>query len=226
MNQMLDSKPIELSRSDAPPRPKRRSVRAIWVQQITLWHWVSSGVCLGGMLLFTVTGITLNHAAEISAEPVVTTRSAAVPPAILAALKAWEPDETGPLPESAVAWFAEQFDVQKRFDSAEWSPGEVYLSLPRPGGDAWIAVDLESGEAELESTDRGWVSYLNDLHKGRNTGPAWRVFIDVLAIACLIFTVSGLLLLQTRAAKRPATWPLVFLSFILPVALLMLFGHR
>lgn len=31
------------------------------------WHWVSSALCLAGMLLFAVTGITLNHATDIEA---------------------------------------------------------------------------------------------------------------------------------------------------------------
>ena len=47
---------------------------------------------------------------------------------------------------------------------------EVYLSLPRPGGDAWLRLNLADGEIEYERTDRGWLSYFNDLHKGRHTG--------------------------------------------------------
>ena len=35
------------------------------------WHWISSAVCLIGMLLFAVTGLTLNHAAKIEAKPEV-----------------------------------------------------------------------------------------------------------------------------------------------------------
>ena len=70
---------------------------------------------------------------------------------------------------------------------AEWSKDEVYVALPRPGGDAWLSIDLEGGEVRYERTDRGWISYLNDLHKGRNTGEAWSWFIDIFAVACLVF---------------------------------------
>jgi hypothetical protein len=35
----------------------------------TEWHWINSAVCLIGMLLFAVTGLTLNHAAKIEAKP-------------------------------------------------------------------------------------------------------------------------------------------------------------
>ena len=76
-------------------------------------------------------------------------------------------------------------------DQAEWSEDEVYVSLPRPGGDAWMTIDLACGEVTHELTDRGWISYFNDLHKGRNTGAAWSLFIDVFAFAALIFAVSS-----------------------------------
>jgi uncharacterized protein len=58
---------------------KAPSRRSFWIRQIVVWHWVSSGVCLGGMLLFTVTGITLNHAGEISATPRVRTEQVTLP---------------------------------------------------------------------------------------------------------------------------------------------------
>ena len=42
----------------------------------------------------------------------------------------------------------------------------------RPGGDAWLRIGA-GGAAEYEITSRGAISWLNDLHKGRNTGAAW-----------------------------------------------------
>ena len=69
----------------------------------------------------------------------------------------------------------------------EWSDEELYLSAPGPGRDAWVSIDRATGAARFESTDRGWIAYFNDLHKGRNTGLAWTIFIDVVAAACLFF---------------------------------------
>ncbi len=37
---------------------------------------------------------------------------------------------------------------------AEFSEDEVNLSLPRPGGDAWLRISLPDGQAEYERTDR------------------------------------------------------------------------
>ena len=82
-----------------------------------------------------------------------------------------------------------------------------------------------SGAVTAERTDRGWVSYLNDLHKGRNTGAIWFWFIDLFALACVIFTITGLLLLQLHARHRPSTWPLVALSLAVPVLIALAFIH-
>ena len=80
--------------------------------------------------------------------------------------------------------------------------GEIYVSLPRPGGDAWLSIDLATGEAQYERTDRGWIAYLNDLHKGRNTGSPGRLFLDIFAVACVVFCVTGLVLLQLHGQRQ------------------------
>ena len=93
------------------------------------------------------------------------------------------------------------------------------------GGDAWVAIDRASGAVSSEVTDRGWISYLNDLHKGRNSGGEWSLFIDVFAFACLIFAITGLFLLWLHSAKRKSTWPLVGAGLILPAAIAIIFIH-
>jgi uncharacterized protein len=213
--------------SAAEQRPGDPQRRAYWLKTLHRWHWISSALCLIGMLVFSVTGITLNHAAQISATPQTVTRSAQLPDALrdrLARLARDAPIDT-PLPPDLVAWASNELDVQLAGRTPEWSSDELYVSLPRAGGDGWIAIDLGTGSAELESTDRGWVSYFNDLHKGRNTGPAWSWFIDLFAVACLVFCITGLFLLQLHARQRGLTWPMVGLGLLIPLLLLLLLVH-
>lgn len=203
----------------------RKSRKAFWLKQLHMWHWMSSAVSLIGLLLFAITGFTLNHAADIEGTPVVSEGAATMPPAILAQLKAGEPDdEKAPLPRAVAEWVEESFPV-KASGEAEWSADEVYLAAPRPGGDAWVAIDLATGEATSEVTSRGWISYLNDLHKGRNSGGEWSLFIDIFAFACLVFAITGLFLLQLHSAKRRSTWPLVGLGLAIPAAIAIIFIH-
>ena len=198
--------------------------RGYWLRTLHQWHWISSAVCLIGMLLFAITGITLNHASRIEASPQVQQRSATLPAELLRSLPA-RTEGNAPLPPALARWLQSELDVSVGTREAEWSADEVYVSLPGPGRDAWISIQREDGALEYERTERGWISYFNDLHKGRNTGTAWSWFIDVLAVACIVFTVTGLFLLQLHARQRRMTWPMVGLGLLVPVLLALLFIH-
>ena len=76
-----------------------------------------------------------------------------------------------------------------------------------------------------EGTERGWIAYFNDLHKGRNTGPVWFVFIDVIAIAMIVFTLTGLWLLVKQASHKQSTWPVTALGLLIPVVIALVFIH-
>ncbi|WP_312253879.1 PepSY-associated TM helix domain-containing protein [Stutzerimonas nitrititolerans] len=195
----------------------------LWLGTLRQWHWISSALCLVGMLLFAVTGITLNHAAQIEAKPSVIERTASLPESLQRKMLAEQPDAG--LPKELRAWLESELKIDLTGREAEWSDGELYIGLPRPGGDAWLSLVLETGELEYESTDRGWISYLNDLHKGRNTGTAWSWFIDIFAGVCVLFSLTGLLLLQRHAGGRPTTWPLVGAGLVIPLLLALLFIH-
>ena len=209
-----------------PTRPAtKKSRKAFWLKQLHMWHWMSSAVSLIGVLLFAITGFTLNHAADIEASPVVTQKSSQMPPALLTRLKASLPKaEKAPLPVDVANWVEDSFPV-KASGEAEWSADEVYLAAPRPGGDAWVAIDLATGAASSEVTSRGWISYLNDLHKGRNSGGEWSLFIDIFSFACLVFAITGLFLLQLHSAKRKSTWPLVGFGLAIPAAIAIIYIH-
>ncbi len=180
------------------------------------------------MLLFSVTGITLNHASQIEAKPVISRKQAQLPAPLAAELRSFAAQHDGaklPLTPAVEQWLLDQWQVQAGGRVAEWSLDEVYLAMPKAGGDAWLRIGVEDGALELENTDRGWTSWLNDVHKGRNTGPAWNCFIDIFAGACLVFCLTGLLILKLHAANRPFTWPMVGLGCLIPLLIALLFIH-
>jgi uncharacterized protein len=202
--------------------------RAVWLKTLHQWHWISSALCLVALLLFAATGITLNHAADVEASPLVSKKDDELPASLLSVLvrAADQPGvDNAPLPPAVSDWLAQNMGIEAARRAAEWSEDEVYVPLPRPGGDAWLSIDTASGMVQYEKTDRGWISYFNDLHKGRNTGPAWRWFIDIFAVACFVFALTGLFLLQLHGGSRPATWPVVALGVLLPLLLALLFMH-
>ncbi|SNR88828.1 hypothetical protein SAMN05192560_1595 [Methylobacillus rhizosphaerae] len=198
--------------------------RSFWLKHLYRWHWISSAICLVGMLLFAATGLTLNNAGHIESEPVVSKKSGQLPELLLPRLQQKQA-ENAPLPKVIADWLAGAMAIEAGGRTAEWSDDEVYVSLPRPGGDAWVVIDRESGVLNYELTERGWVSYFNDLHKGRNTGLAWSWFLDVFSITALVFSITGLCLLYMHGSGRPATWPLVAMGMVLPLLIAILFIH-
>ncbi|CAN5142195.1 PepSY-associated TM helix domain-containing protein [soil metagenome] len=199
--------------------------RSFWLKQLHQWHWISAALSLVGMLCFAVTGFTLNHAGQIEAAPKVVDLKATLPADLLAQLAKGPVDGKRPLPITVESWLDKAVDADIARRPGEWSRQEVYLALARPGGDAWISIDRETGAVEHEKTTRGAISLLNDLHKGRNAGKAWGWFIDIFAGACVVFAVTGLILLQFHARARPLTWPLVAGGLVIPLLLVILFVH-
>ena len=179
------------------------------------------------MLLFAITGFTLNHAADIEAKPTRHQLQAQLPPALLQKLSASQQQKKVPsnLPLEVSHWLEREHHIDVNGKAIEWTPEEIYIALPRPGGDAWLRFNLDNGEMEYEKTERGMIAYLNDLHKGRNTGTAWSWFIDIFAIACLIFCITGLFLLKMHAGNRSLTWPLLVMGLVFPLVLAIVFIH-
>lgn len=203
---------------------ERVPFRSRWLRRLLTWHWVSSALALFGMLLFAVTGITLNHAGQIPATPVVETVEVQLPAALVESLSAQAQAAPVKLPDDLRHGLSD-LGIGLGAAQLEWSDYELYVSLPRPGGDAWLSVDFESGELLYESTDRGWIAYLNDLHKGRNTGKAWSWFIDLFALLCIVFCLTGLGVLYIHARERISVWPITGLGVMVPLLLAILLVH-
>jgi hypothetical protein len=221
----MDERPAAKVRQTPVKSAADQHRRSFWLKQLHQWHWISAALSLIGMLLFAITGFTLNHASQIEAKPVVVSRKATLPPDLLALLAKGPEEGKRPLPVPLEPFLDKAVGAEVAGREGEWSADEVYVALARPGGDAWVSIDRATGAVEHEKTTRGAISLLNDLHKGRNTGKAWGWFIDIFAGACVVFAVTGLILLQFHARARPLTWPLVGLGLAAPVILVILFVH-
>ncbi|WP_241984191.1 PepSY-associated TM helix domain-containing protein [Aliidiomarina sedimenti] len=204
-----------------PPTHKRFSLGSL-----RQWHWVSSAVCLAALLLFAVTGFTLNHAGSIEATPRTTSVEIQLNETQLTALQESLNAEkvTAELKAIIRQLTSLRLSAGQQAD-IEWYEDELYLSLPRPGGDAWLSLEMYSEQLVYEQTSRGLIAYLNDLHKGRHTGVAWSWFIDLVALFCVIFALTGLWLLLRQQRTRRATWPLTTLGLLVPIVLLLLTNH-
>lgn len=209
------------------PKPKKalNAARSFWLKQLHQWHWISAAVSLIGLMLFAVTGITLNHAASIPGQVSTVETTGTLPAPLLERLSGFPQETTDPAPDYVARWASDHFKVSIAGRPTETTPEEVYIALTEPGGDGWLTIDRATGEAARERTTRGPIAYLNDLHKGRNTGKVWFWFIDVFAAACIVFAVTGFALTWMHAKQRPSTWPLLGLGLLIPVIIALIFIH-
>jgi hypothetical protein len=81
-------------------------------------------------------------------------------------------------------------------------PFQCIVSFQGPGYSADAFIDRATGEYSLTEMRRGLLAVLNDLHRGRVTGPAWSWVIDVSAAIMTIASITGLALLLFYRRRR------------------------
>ena len=142
------------------------------------------------LVFFSITGITLNHAELMVAEPQTEVRT-------LDNLPVLPLDDNGMIfdsPELA-AYVRDEFGIRLEFADLTIAEPFVTIEYDGPGYQALVEIDQELGEIYAESTDDGLVAVLNDLHKGRYTHIVWNALIDISGIILVIFSLAGFVLL-------------------------------
>jgi hypothetical protein len=80
------------------------------------------------------------------------------------------------------------------FQSGEVVDGQAMLRLEGVKGATDVMVDMASGEAEVGVKRARLIDTLNELHRGKNAGAAWKAVIDISAIVILALSVIGYVL--------------------------------
>jgi hypothetical protein len=85
--------------------------------------------------------------------------------------------------------------------------GECMVSFKGPGASADVFIDRKTGAYQVNAAYEGLVAVLNDLHKGRHTGAAWSLAIDLTAGLMTMISLSGLVLLfYVRRRRVSGLW--------------------
>ncbi len=197
--------------------------RPFWARQLRQWHWISSAICLILMLMFAVTGVTLNHADLFESSRKSVVREVPLPAPLADQLSRLDQGATVPSPLVDEIRRLTDADLSARQVDNQY--GEMVFDLAAPGRDRVLTIDLNARQMIYEVTDRGMVALLNDLHKGRHSGSAWKFLIDLSAAFFVIFALTGFGLLALHARGRPSTWPLTALGLVAPVVVFLLLVH-
>jgi hypothetical protein len=122
-------------------------------------------------------------------------------------------------------YFRNKHHVKGAVSDFRIDDSQVSISYRGPGyeGDAYIT--RETGEYELSQTRGSFVAFMNDLHKGRDTGTAWSWVIDVSAIFLVLISLSGLILLLFIKKKRMSGMILAAIGLLLICLIYKLWGQ-
>jgi hypothetical protein len=173
-------------------RPRR------WLgQQFAFWirwlHIYLSMLSFAALLFFAVTGLTLNHPDWFGASSATSSTTQGTLPAGL--VPASGEGEAGIQKLELVEFLRSQHAIRGALVELRADDAECMVAFKGPGYVADVTIDRAAGTYELSESRFGPVAVLNDLHKGRDTGRAWSLFIDIAAIVMAVVSLSGLVLL-------------------------------
>lgn len=181
-------------RTTAPPSTASKRKLA----GISRWlHIYLSMVSFAIVLFFSVTGITLNHADTMQGE----TKTLQVKGKLNAA---WvQSPDTNKVEKLLIAeYFRNQYAVKGAVNDLRIDEDQISIAYKGPGYEAVAFINRTSGEYELFVAQTGFVGFMNDLHKGRDTGKTWAWVIDIAAGLMVLISVTGLILLLFSKRKR------------------------
>lgn len=178
--------------SDALPRRPRPMPqwKIEFFRQSRLWHGYLSAFAFIALMFFSVTGLLLNHPEWLKQEGAAPqeTRFTLPPGGLKAALKTADPAR------ALGAMMADRDGVGGVYASGEIDGEEAFLRFEGVTGNASVMVDLKTGAAEATRQKANAVTILNDLHRGKNVGDAWKLLIDVSAAIFLVLSLVGYIL--------------------------------
>lgn len=171
--------------------PAPASIRTpLWKRKLSsLSRWLHiylSMVSFAIVFFFALTGLTLNHADWFGRQALQeykgTLRQAWVSGNDVAKLE-------------IVEHLRAQYGLKGALSDFRVEDAQLSISFKGPGYAADAFLDRRTGSFELTETRIGAVAVWNDLHKGRDTGKAWSLVIDISAALMALVSLTGLILI-------------------------------
>jgi hypothetical protein len=176
----------------------RKTVLKRRIAKFSRWlHIYLSMVSFAVVLFFSVTGLTLNHADKFQGKTQTIKDKGKLD-------VAWVNNKDTLLVAklNIVEFLRSKYSVKGAVTDFRIDETQVSLSFKGPAYEADAFIDRTTGEYELSQTRSGFIGFINDLHKGRDTGSAWLWVIDISAVFLVVVSLSGLILLLFIKRKR------------------------
>jgi len=173
---------------------------ARWMRYL---HSYSAMLVVALMLFFAVTGITLNHPSWTwDAGKQQSSQHVDLPEQLPDLLELTAEQQQAAIGHY-VYWLKQQYQLQGSYSVNLMADDAVLeLDFKRPAGYASVVIDLAERQADIDTEFSGYLALANDLHKGRYAGASWKWLIDITAVACILFALTGFYLLWRQPSQR------------------------
>jgi hypothetical protein len=206
--------------------------RRLSIRLAALMRWLHIYLSMFGLaavLFFSVTGITLNHPDWFFGE---TERRVQAKGRMDLKWLHLDAPTAPPGAESDLSFQVAKLEVVEYLRKTHGIHGalaefraderECAVTFKGPGYAADAFIDRESGRYDVTQTFHGFIAVINDLHKGRDTGPAWSVLIDLSAALMTIISLTGLILLFYLKLRRGPGLVVTLIGTVVVVAVFLL----
>lgn len=198
--------------STAHQQAKGRSAGSRKLRRSLAWwsRWLHIYLSMFGaatILFFSATGLTLNHpdwffdesSAQESGEMDAAWLNLDSPPPA-----DWDEYDFGhQVAQLKVAeYLRSEFQLRGTVSDFLAFEDECEVTFQSPGYAATARIDRASGDFTIDILANDLVTLMNDLHKGRHTGEAWSIVIDVSAILGVLVGVTGFVLIFFLKLRR------------------------
>jgi hypothetical protein len=165
-----------------------------------LFRWLHiylSMVSFAIVFFFAVTGLTLNHADMFQGRIHAITEKGKMNAAWTNSTDTNRIDKL-----HIVEYLRETHGIRAAVGDLWIDDNQIRVPFRAPGFAADAFINRDNATYELTSTSAGFVGFINDLHKGRDTGPAWPMVIDIAAVSLTLVSLTGMVLLLYLKKKR------------------------
>ncbi|HXB92015.1 MAG TPA: PepSY-associated TM helix domain-containing protein [Puia sp.] len=179
------------------PREARLARKRRLAALLRWLHIYVSMLSFALVFFFAVTGLTLNHADKFADQTHTQQEKGRLD---LRWVKTPDTLKIGKL--QIVEYLRNQHGIKAALSDFRVDDTQIGVSFKGPGFAADAFINRDNGEYELTKTTAGFVGLINDLHKGRDTGSGWSLFIDIAAILLTLVSLTGILLLLYIKRRR------------------------
>jgi uncharacterized protein len=177
----------------------------------TIHIYVTVFACLL-MMFFAVTGVLLDHEEWLNGAMQLSETKGIIAPSLLA----------GPDKLMIVEELRAKYNAKGAVSTFDVEDDALRVELKGPGRHTEAEIDRKTGAMVVKLERRGFLVRLDDLHRGKDTGKAWRWVLDFSAVFLFVGALTGILM--WFALPRRRAWGIAALisSTVILVAIYLL----